>query len=349
MNLSIFKNYNLLTIIILNLTFNIKCGLKSQLEPLSMNKAEVIYSTSGYTRVHELIHLNQLEKLKIFHEIVHKTYPNLLDLRKSNKVFTPLQFSVINLNLKAFQFLLYNNADPNLKWHQPKPSFIYTTLSLALITKSEEQEKKAYTNISILKKMINILLDPNRKGIKCDLAQYVIPGKNTALHYSAMFRDINTAKLILEYNKKQAPKLLKLKNDNNKTPREEITNKHTTNKMFCNAFHGFDIKKDMYGNTSTKLSKENPIFLNKLMMVDDFNSLFDMYLKNDNNHKKEDKINISSLTKDNSKIKTCNSCNKIQDSSPKQCGRCKKVYYCNKECQRKDWKTHKQICKKSTK
>lgn len=39
----------------------------------------------------------------------------------------------------------------------------------------------------------------------------------------------------------------------------------------------------------------------------------------------------------------CNVCSKIDNL--KMCSRCKKVSYCNEECQRKDWNTHKNDCK----
>ena len=43
--------------------------------------------------------------------------------------------------------------------------------------------------------------------------------------------------------------------------------------------------------------------------------------------------------------KTCNICRKENDSMLR-CSGCKKVFYCNVLCQRKDWKNHKQECKK---
>lgn len=41
---------------------------------------------------------------------------------------------------------------------------------------------------------------------------------------------------------------------------------------------------------------------------------------------------------------TCNSCKK-QGEQFQRCGRCKKVYYCGKDCQKNDWPTHKETCK----
>lgn len=37
-------------------------------------------------------------------------------------------------------------------------------------------------------------------------------------------------------------------------------------------------------------------------------------------------------------------CNKCGKDAIKKCGRCKSVYYCSRECQVEDWKTHKPIC-----
>lgn len=41
-------------------------------------------------------------------------------------------------------------------------------------------------------------------------------------------------------------------------------------------------------------------------------------------------------------------CNTCFQEATKKCGRCKNVYYCSRECQRKDWKSHKKNCKKQT-
>jgi hypothetical protein len=43
--------------------------------------------------------------------------------------------------------------------------------------------------------------------------------------------------------------------------------------------------------------------------------------------------------------KFCDTCNKAGYSF-KRCGRCKKTIYCSRECQKKDWKTHKKNCLK---
>ena len=43
-----------------------------------------------------------------------------------------------------------------------------------------------------------------------------------------------------------------------------------------------------------------------------------------------------------SKKFACKECSKIGRLF--KCSRCKDVYYCSKECQKKDWKLHKIIC-----
>lgn len=44
-------------------------------------------------------------------------------------------------------------------------------------------------------------------------------------------------------------------------------------------------------------------------------------------------------------MRVCSVCSKYGYSMGK-CGGCKKVYYCSKDCQNQDWKTHRTICKK---
>ena len=43
--------------------------------------------------------------------------------------------------------------------------------------------------------------------------------------------------------------------------------------------------------------------------------------------------------------KKCNVCQQ-EEGELLRCSRCKKVYYCGQECQKKDWAEHKQTCKK---
>jgi len=47
-------------------------------------------------------------------------------------------------------------------------------------------------------------------------------------------------------------------------------------------------------------------------------------------------------------LPTCNSCKASPTVEHKLqiCGQCKKTYYCNRECQKKDWSSHKLNCKK---
>ena len=52
---------------------------------------------------------------------------------------------------------------------------------------------------------------------------------------------------------------------------------------------------------------------------------------------------------ENEKPKVCAVCGATQAEGSKKllvCGKCKKVHYCSRECQEKDWKTHKKECQK---
>ncbi len=50
-----------------------------------------------------------------------------------------------------------------------------------------------------------------------------------------------------------------------------------------------------------------------------------------------------STAKEKSAERTCNKCG-LQGVGLQRCARCKKVWYCGRECQREDWKTHKGKC-----
>jgi len=45
-------------------------------------------------------------------------------------------------------------------------------------------------------------------------------------------------------------------------------------------------------------------------------------------------------------ILQCNSCRRLAGSSESfsKCGRCKAVYYCGRECQKRDWPSHRPNC-----
>jgi hypothetical protein len=45
------------------------------------------------------------------------------------------------------------------------------------------------------------------------------------------------------------------------------------------------------------------------------------------------------------KVWSCENCEKSLVGTPKKCGRCLEVAYCDKDCQTKNWKEHKKVCK----
>jgi len=49
------------------------------------------------------------------------------------------------------------------------------------------------------------------------------------------------------------------------------------------------------------------------------------------------------------RVRTCQCCGKAEKrvGKLKSCTRCKAAFYCSKECQVKDWPSHKKICKKA--
>lgn len=58
---------------------------------------------------------------------------------------------------------------------------------------------------------------------------------------------------------------------------------------------------------------------------------------------KEKNINAAKEAIKNGDGKLCSFCMKIVEKKM-NCSRCKKAFYCNVDCQRKDWKAHKKLC-----
>jgi hypothetical protein len=62
---------------------------------------------------------------------------------------------------------------------------------------------------------------------------------------------------------------------------------------------------------------------------------------NDNNNDDDSSSFFQEIARDELDI-ICNKCNSAV--ADQRCGRCKKVWYCGRECQSKDWKVHKREC-----
>lgn len=139
-----------------------------------------------------------------------------------------------------------------------------------------------------------------------------------------------------------------------------------------NSFRGFDVSMFMY-----HIKKENEIFKNiskletlfygkecrirtyeeTVQFLKEFIKAVPYFEKEFNTLNKVMKIFPDSLKKKFNRInelikptipkkftcfKHCRCCDK---KSTKKCSRCKNVYYCSRECQKKDWKFHKTECK----
>ena len=77
------------------------------------------------------------------------------------------------------------------------------------------------------------------------------------------------------------------------------------------------------------------------------------YLVEKRGHQDVPTIETDKLTKEDqaafkvleAKILSGFTCHKCESASIQRCVRCKSVYYCSRECQRQDWKSHKKECK----
>ncbi|GMI00942.1 hypothetical protein TrLO_g12173 [Triparma laevis f. longispina] len=57
-----------------------------------------------------------------------------------------------------------------------------------------------------------------------------------------------------------------------------------------------------------------------------------------------EKVETFEVSENVSEERKCEACEK---EGAKKCSRCKVVWYCSKDCQVKDWKIHKKICKQT--
>lgn len=74
-------------------------------------------------------------------------------------------------------------------------------------------------------------------------------------------------------------------------------------------------------------------------------TVFDFAIEQDMEELAEYIRDCAAKVKTTSSEKKCNTCN-FEAEQLLRCSNCKKVYYCNRECQITDWKSHKSVCKK---
>ncbi|SBT79839.1 MYND finger protein, putative [Plasmodium malariae] len=114
-----------------------------------------------------------------------------------------------------------------------------------------------------------------------------------------------------------------------------------------------EIKSDMLKNKKKIISLLNNITIEK----DVLRNISDMYLSiYEVDQQINTKNNRNSKEKDEQEKKTeCNEgeeaifddlylCNICKENAELQCSQCKRIYYCSKECQMKDWFNHREVC-----
>ena len=62
------------------------------------------------------------------------------------------------------------------------------------------------------------------------------------------------------------------------------------------------------------------------------------------NHKKKENKPINVIPTQEKRMNMCENCKR--SGATEKCGRCLNIFYCNRECQKKDWIIHKNLCKK---
>eukprot|EP01084_Bolivina_argentea_P166278 288716_1 len=105
--------------------------------------------------------------------------------------------------------------------------------------------------------------------------------------------------------------------------------------------NGVDIQPILHSTSEAKLKSKRNIFLTKMIMNVHNIHYYVIY---------KEKINIGKPKKykhatNEQEQHKCGQCNKI--GATKRCSRCKKLYYCDQECQRANWKLHKLNCAKA--
>lgn len=105
---------------------------------------------------------------------------------------------------------------------------------------------------------------------------------------------------------------------------------------------------DVYSITTfPKRLDESAIPTNSNLFDDNIHNVIEYLLdfcpKDDHDYAPSDVVKNSDRILNILSLKPCGHCKKV--SSMHKCSECFIIYYCNNECQRKDWQGHKKVCK----
>ncbi|CRH01063.1 MYND finger protein, putative [Plasmodium relictum] len=106
-----------------------------------------------------------------------------------------------------------------------------------------------------------------------------------------------------------------------------------------------EIKNDILKKKKDIISLLNNVKIEKDILENISSVYFSIYEFDHENNKKYKNVSIKNNNKKviSEEYYICNNC---KESAELQCSQCKRIYYCSKECQMKDWFNHREECSK---